>query len=1126
MEALRNSSAVIPADAVAQEVEAKDDAAGAVTHEEESEAGPLKVFVCSDEFEIACGCAICFSVFVICLQTDSVDLPFLIQFSESMVTAFFLLEWCLRVRVFGLKWFKDSEHLLDTFIVWCPGVVVVWIMQPLQIEAEASDLFKFFRIARMLRFVQLVKAFKHVSAFEDLWKLVRGLVSSGGTLASAMSLIVFNLYVFAIFCCELIGFQQFPADASDGAKEAQERFKGISASMLTLTRFMHGDDSQGIMDALVEELPWIWIFLWLFTAMSSFVLLNLVTAVIVQQAMDMSKGDEKEMAILRKREQEREMKELEEMFREIDEDGSGIVSLAEFKEAFKDPAICDKFLMLGLKEEQAMELFSLLDTGGEGELDLSEFMQGMSQLKGVAKNKDMVMLTKGIERLGKGIIRMGEGMGLHGLKDEHENDGVNGKLEPLRSSCPFLEQEARLHLPYDISNAVYLEVQSNEEPLFSYMLRYVSKSVQDAKSIRADMGKGRGLGADDDEIDDLLVMVKGKGKVGGASRKRRREVQMPSGNIGLGWHSFDFQWDEGKTCKVTVVLQRIGHPTGDGPSFFSSLVLFVEGTDQMPLLKLCQKAADNETKQKANRVSLWRFDTKYHFWSRISRRMARSLDSIVLEEGVKRPLLDDLEWFLKDETRTFYAKHGIPYHRCYLLHGEPGTGKTSFMNSVAGHIQRNLCFIQMDKHMTDDTFRNAMTQLPALSMVVLEDVDALFTNHREADHNNSSLSFSGFLNCLDGLGAPDDVVIFMTTNHPDKLDPAVMRPGRIDLKAEFKKPNKDVASKYFLTFYPGAEDAAASFGTSVGGRISERKVSMAQLQHFFLACHRQGFDAAKAAEYISDFLFDEPREGGEGKLKERVGNLRSKVRERLQKSEDEMLRLSSRMDRMLKQTEVAIRRIKTGQPPGSGQADSSKDDLAKSRSRRRDGDKKEKDSKEQKELRDRKEKEPREKKEKREHKEPREHRDREHREHKERRERGKKRGEEEDGATLDRDGDQAVAGRVQQNVGDAMIAERGGVVVAEAGQMVDVRARPFLNGGSGFGFIRPDTGKVNDKDLYFHCTAVNKSVPFDELRVNDEVNYEAVRDDRKGHPTAKNVSLKNGGSSSKRKDSRSTSRRR
>eukprot|EP00438_Fugacium_kawagutii_P023939 Skav200979 [mRNA] locus=scaffold1596:54729:55701:- [translate_table: standard] len=48
------------------------------------------------------------------------------------------------------------------------------------------------------------------------------------------------------------------------------------------------------------------------------------------------------------------------------------------------------------------------------------------------------------------------------------------------------------------------------------MLRFVSKSVQNARSIRADMGKGRGLGADDEDIDDLLVMVKGKGKAGGA----------------------------------------------------------------------------------------------------------------------------------------------------------------------------------------------------------------------------------------------------------------------------------------------------------------------------------------------------------------------------------------------------------------------------------------------------------------------------------------------------------------------------------------------------------------------------------------------------------------------------------
>merc|ERR1712110_1264112 len=98
----------------------------------------------------------------------------------------------------------------------------------------------------------------------------------------------------------------------------------------------------------------------------------------------------------------------------------------------------------------------------------------------------------------------------------------------------------------------------------------------------------------------------------------------------------------------------------------------------------------------------------------------------------------------------------------------------------------------------------------------------------------------------------------LTTNHPDRLDPAVMRPGRIDMKMAFKTPSREVASKYFLTFYPGADAAAVSFGTAVGSRIAQRKISMAQLQHFFLACHRLEFGAEKAAAHIKDFAFEEP----------------------------------------------------------------------------------------------------------------------------------------------------------------------------------------------------------------------------------------------------------------------------
>ena len=160
---------------------------------------------------------------------------------------------------------------------------------------------------------------------------------------------------------------------------------------------------------------------------------------------------------------------------------------------------------------------------------------------------------------------------------------------------------------------------------------------------------------------------------------------------------------------------------------------------------------------KENRVSLWRFDSRHSFWRQVSCRLARSMDSVVLDPAIKKPLLEDLNWFVKEETRVFYASHGIPYHRCYLFHGEPGTGKTSTIHALAGYLERNLCFMQMDSSMTDDAFRNAMTKLPDAAVVVLEDVDALFTNHRESDQHSSSLSFSGFLNALDGLGAPDDV---------------------------------------------------------------------------------------------------------------------------------------------------------------------------------------------------------------------------------------------------------------------------------------------------------------------------------------------------------------------------------
>jgi len=259
---------------------------------------------------------------------------------------------------------------------------------------------------------------------------------------------------------------------------------------------------------------------------------------------------------------------------------------------------------------------------------------------------------------------------------------------------------------------------------------------------------------------------------------------------------------------------------------------------------------------KNNVVSIYRFDMQHKYWQQLARRQPRLLKSVIMEKAQKRRLVDDLTWFLKDETMDFYAKHGIPYHRSYLLHGPPGSGKTSCIFALAGQFKRNICFIQFNKSTTDDAFRRAVCDVPAESMVVLEDVDALFTVHRDTTES-SSLSFSGFLNSLDGLGSPEDVVFILTTNHPERLDPAVRRPGRIDLHISFGAPTREMACDYFLVFYPGALDEAKAFALATWERLRGGELSMAQLQQFFLECHRRGLDAAEAAKLICSHHFED-----------------------------------------------------------------------------------------------------------------------------------------------------------------------------------------------------------------------------------------------------------------------------
>ncbi|KAN0061938.1 Complex III assembly protein translocase and chaperone [Thecaphora frezii] len=185
-------------------------------------------------------------------------------------------------------------------------------------------------------------------------------------------------------------------------------------------------------------------------------------------------------------------------------------------------------------------------------------------------------------------------------------------------------------------------------------------------------------------------------------------------------------------------------------------------------------------------------------------RRTRELGSVVLGKGKKEAIVGDVKRFL--ERGKWYAERGIPYRRGYLLHGAPGSGKSSFITALAGHLDFNICLLNLsERGLTDDKLNHLLSNAPERSILLLEDVDAAFLGRQQTaeDGYQASVTFSGLLNALDGVASGESRIIFMTTNHVEKLDPALIRPGRVDMIAELGDAERDQVEELMRRFYRG-----------------------------------------------------------------------------------------------------------------------------------------------------------------------------------------------------------------------------------------------------------------------------------------------------------------------------------
>lgn len=215
-------------------------------------------------------------------------------------------------------------------------------------------------------------------------------------------------------------------------------------------------------------------------------------------------------------------------------------------------------------------------------------------------------------------------------------------------------------------------------------------------------------------------------------------------------------------------------------------------------------------------------------------RKKRQLGSVILDDGITKEILADVNDFLV--SGNWYHTRGIPYRRGYLLYGPPGSGKTSFIQALAGELDYNICILNLsENNLTDDRLNHLMNHIPERSILLLEDIDAAFNKRAQSKEQGftSGVTFLGLLNALDGVASAEECITFMTTNHPEKLDPALLRPGRVDFKVLIGNATLSQVKRMFLKFYEGEEELCEEFLEKYE-KLGLENVSTAQLQGLFV----------------------------------------------------------------------------------------------------------------------------------------------------------------------------------------------------------------------------------------------------------------------------------------------------
>jgi len=353
---------------------------------------------------------------------------------EHIFTTLFTVELLLRLRVYGWRAFLPTKaaniwNTLDFILVVFTGIIFGWVMPLLArlMDLTTNDGFiRTLTVLRAVRLLRVVRVIREVQVFREVWLLLKGLTDSMRILVWTCIVIFFVTYMFAVFGLWMISKEIAEQHWSQNYTTVEQATElemingwvgGLDRICRTLIQFLTLDSWNQKVETMMKYLPWCWVYFYAYIAVAVFVLMNLVTAIIVENAMATSRLDADHQLQEKEQELKKELNDIKCLFHMMDADGDGQLDWDEFQAAFADEYMLKRWRMLDINPTDCRELFELLDDG-DGGIDTEEFFNGLSNMKGLAQSKDIVKLSKKLDRQENRVCNIANALGLRrGKKD-------------------------------------------------------------------------------------------------------------------------------------------------------------------------------------------------------------------------------------------------------------------------------------------------------------------------------------------------------------------------------------------------------------------------------------------------------------------------------------------------------------------------------------------------------------------------------------------------------------------------------------------------------------------------------------------------------------------------------------